>query len=149
MKNFLAKPIIASLFITPTLLGTSIASDDINDLVPYTAIVKFCADKPVGSLQTVQLSLPDGTTISGTIECEAEYYPGMGNLDNDDHNDHGNDSDDDHKDDRDDGHEDDRDDRDDDRDDRNDDRDNNRDDDNEDDGDDDSDDHDDDDSDDS
>ncbi len=109
---------IASSFALISILvsasGPAFASD-INDLIPRSTLEKFCADKPLNSKHSVQMTLPNGTAITGIIECELEYLNSTSDDDEKDHDDDddNNDHDDDDNDDNND-HDDDDDDHDDD-----------------------------------
>ncbi len=51
---------------------TATQAEDIKDLVPDAQLADFCSAAGAGTETTATLALADGTTATGTIECEAD-----------------------------------------------------------------------------
>ena len=51
---------------------TATHAEDIKGLVPDAQLADFCSAAGAGTETTATLALADGTTATGTIECEAE-----------------------------------------------------------------------------
>lgn len=47
-------------------------ADSINDQVPAESLAAYCQEQGVGSETQATLTLADGTSVTGSIECEAE-----------------------------------------------------------------------------
>ncbi len=103
-----------------TLLGTSLvalvhamsamsalASDNtINDRVSNAQLVAFCSDAGVGTDKTAKVTFPDGSTVTGKVDCGSEAFaaassgnPNSPARTSGDSSDSGNDSSDDNSDD--------------------------------------------------
>lgn len=62
-----------SLIVLMLALSPSAAqAESIKDQVPDTTLAEYCSSVGVGTKTAASLELPDGTKVTGTIECEAE-----------------------------------------------------------------------------
>lgn len=54
------------------LSPTASQAESIKDKVSDTALAEYCGTVGVGTETNAKITLPDGTTLTGTVECEAE-----------------------------------------------------------------------------
>jgi hypothetical protein len=60
--------IVLLLALSPTASQAKSIKDQVSD----TALAEYCGTVGVGTETNATITLPDGTTLTGTVECEAE-----------------------------------------------------------------------------
>jgi len=69
--------LIAVSILTVAIAAPQLANaKSIKNLVSHASLAQFCADAGVDTETTATVTLPDGTTVTGTIHCEAADVPG-------------------------------------------------------------------------
>ncbi|MDP1732114.1 MAG: hypothetical protein Q8L54_13260 [Devosia sp.] len=93
---------VASIALFAAAPGLAVAGS-IKDQVPDAELAAYCSKAGAGTETMASLQLPDGTTLTGSIHCEAEDLVAGDDDDDDDAVDDDEDDDDDEADDGDDG----------------------------------------------